>query len=109
MHRMSSLICPSIYILFRWQIEASINIPSEIEIFWRPIAELKSPLVLIISCLFFITLCINGLALEQGGVASTVVDKLQTVERRLSGTTDEALACLRGALPSSTPSDYLLV
>jgi hypothetical protein len=35
------------------------------------------------------------------GVAETVVDKLQTVERRLSGTADETLARMRGALPSS--------
>lgn len=35
-------------------------------------------------------------------VAEIVVDKLQTVERRfLSGTADDALARLRGALPSS--------
>ncbi|KAG0591417.1 hypothetical protein KC19_1G174500 [Ceratodon purpureus] len=39
--------------------------------------------------------------LLERGVAATVVDKLQTVERRLSGTADEALARLRGALPSS--------
>ena len=109
MHRMSSFICPSIYIPFGQQIETSTNICNEIEILQRPIAELKSPLILIISCLFFISLCINELALEQGGVDLTVVDKLQTVERRLSGTADEALARLRGALPSSMPSDYLLV
>ena len=54
--------------------------------------------------------CVSkGFSLEQRGVAATVVDKLQTVERRLSGTADEALARLRGALPSSTPSDYFVV
>lgn len=50
------------------------------------------------------SLCVDGFSSEQGGVAAVVVDKLQTVERRLSGTADEALARLRGALPSSTSS-----
>lgn len=41
---------------------------------------------------------------EQGGVSSYVVEKLQTVEKRFSGTADESLARLRGALPSCTAS-----
>lgn len=39
---------------------------------------------------------------KQGGVTFNVVEKLQTVERRFSGTADESLARLRGALPSCT-------
>jgi translation initiation factor 2-alpha kinase 4 len=38
--------------------------------------------------------------LREGGVSSYVVEKLQTVEKRFSGTADESLARLRGALPS---------
>eukprot|EP00249_Psilotum_nudum_P019722 c27388_g1_i1 orf=702-2933(-) len=37
-------------------------------------------------------------------LSELVVDRLQTVERRFSGSADEALARLRGALPSSVPT-----
>jgi translation initiation factor 2-alpha kinase 4 len=46
-------------------------------------------------------------------VAESVVDRLQTVERRLSGNADDALARLRGALPpcasTSTAIDELSI